>query len=443
VTKWGVALTTAALIAGACGSSGAKSSPTTTGGGTSATTAASGGGSNTASAPGVTPTTVKIGYITSETGVSSSGFSDGFGAAEARIDVINAAGGINGRKIQLVAEDDQSSPTGDAAAAQLLVSKGVFGVIDYSAFTFGGAPVLQKAGVPVTGYEFDGPEWGEQPYSNMFSFQPTDTTPYGGKLYYYDNSGKFLDEIGGTKQAGFAYGISPSSQASIKVLAAGNAQYGGTSCIQNLSVPFGGVDFTADVLQIKQDGCNAIAGSFVDSSDEAMATALQQAGLQNSVKELYFTGYDSNSLASTAIKSAFNGAYFESTLLYDGSNPAVTKMLANLAQYDPGFKTGELPDFGTWGSYVAADLMVQGLELAGQNPTRASFETNLRNYTSYNAGGILPSIVPFGANGTFGTVAMLPQQVCTNFAELKNGVFVNGDPGGQPVCAGYASFPAS
>ena len=311
-----VVILVAALILAACGSSSHSSSPTTaSSGGSSGTSSAttsgtsgssSGGAGNTASAPGITSTTIKIGYITSLTGDSSSTFADGPQGALARINAQNAAGGVDGRKIQLVSIDDTSSPAGNLAAAQRLMADGVFGVINYSAFTFGGYKALQQAGIPVTGWAFDGPEWGAEPNSNMFSYLPPVSTAWGGSYYYPNYSGVFLKSIGGDKPAGFAYGISPSSQASIRVIYEGASQSGVSNCYANYSVPFGGVDFTADVLSVKNAGCNAVVGSFVDSSDEAMATAVSQAGLTNA-KRLWYTGYDSTTLSTTAIKQAFNG----------------------------------------------------------------------------------------------------------------------------------------
>ena len=39
--------------------------------------------------------------------------------------------------------------------------------------------------------------------------------------------------------------------------------------------------------------------------------------------------------------------------------------------------------------------MIKGLELAGRNPTRSSFISNLRKLSKYNAGGLLPNSVSF------------------------------------------------
>jgi hypothetical protein len=49
-------------------------------------------------------------------------------------------------EIEMITVDGGSTPAGNLAAAERLVSDGVFGVIDYSSFTFGGYEVFQHAG---------------------------------------------------------------------------------------------------------------------------------------------------------------------------------------------------------------------------------------------------------------------------------------------------------
>src|SRR5262249_4531381 len=124
-----------------------------------------------------------VGFISSETGGASSSYAGSVRGAEARVDALNAAGGIDGHPVKLVIYDDQSSPTGNQTAAQLLIQKGVLGVIDDTSFTFGGAAALSRAKLPVTGASIDGPEWGLS--SNMFSVVAPTETPVGGQRYTY------------------------------------------------------------------------------------------------------------------------------------------------------------------------------------------------------------------------------------------------------------------
>jgi branched-chain amino acid transport system substrate-binding protein len=419
-------LGTAGLLAAGCSSSSSKSTATTTGGGTTggstgATTGGSSGGALKASAPGITATTITLGYITSQTGVASSTFADGPGGVQARIALQNANGGVDGRKIVLVPIDDQSSPTQDLTASQDLVqTKNVFGVIDFSPFTFGGARYLSQKGVPVTGFGFDGPEWAQPQSTNMFSWSPLVDTPIGGAEYAYTTGAQVLKAAGVTKLAGLGYGISNSSQTSIKAILTAAEQLGISKCYLNQSVPFGGVDFTATVLAIKQAGCDGVVGSFVDSSDIALSGAVKNAGLTN-VKQEYFTGYDSQILDNPSAATAFAGSLVGVSYDPNSTKPAIQAMFSAMKQYDPQYKAGSIPDLGLYGSYISADEMIFGLQKAGPNPTRSSFISSLRQVGSYNAGGILATTVPFTG---FGTPAMLPATQCAQYASISNGKFV-------------------
>src|SRR3569833_63858 len=71
----------------------------------------SGGGKNTASAPGVTATTVMIGSHQPLTGPAAPGYSEISPSSKAYFDYVNANGGINGRKIVYKYVDDVYNPT--------------------------------------------------------------------------------------------------------------------------------------------------------------------------------------------------------------------------------------------------------------------------------------------------------------------------------------------
>jgi hypothetical protein len=65
--------------------------------------------------------------------------------------------------------------------------------------------------------------------------------------------------------------------------------------------------------------------------------------------------------------------------------------------------------------------MIEGLRVAGQNPTRQSFITNLRKVDSYDGYGAYNPPLHFTG---FGTVAMLPTKGCSDYVQLKDGKFV-------------------
>jgi len=71
-------------------------------------------------------------------------------------------------------------------------------------------------------------------------------------------------------------------------------------------------------------------------------------------------------------------------------SPATVAWLNALVKYSHGaFKAGTIPDFGVFGGWVSLDTMIYGLEHAGKNPTRASFEQALDRTSGYTANGLL------------------------------------------------------
>jgi hypothetical protein len=74
-------------------------------------------------------------------------------------------------------------------------------------------------------------------------------------------------------------------------------------------------------------------------------------------------------------------------------------MLAGLKQYDPTYTGGDTPDIGAYGGWEAANLMVEGLQVAGPNLTRQSFIDNLHNVTNWTDNGLSPIPVSFSLAG--------------------------------------------
>ena len=101
-----------ALAAAACG--GSNNTP-------SSGSSSSSGGANTASAPGVTATTVTIGSHTPLTGPAAPGYSEIDPAAAAYFAYVNANGGVHGRKINFIYLDDGYNPANTSTVTHKLV----------------------------------------------------------------------------------------------------------------------------------------------------------------------------------------------------------------------------------------------------------------------------------------------------------------------------------
>jgi branched-chain amino acid transport system substrate-binding protein len=378
---------------------------------------------------------IVIGYITDETGGSASSFANSPYGAEARIDAQNAVGGVNGHKLKLVVQDAQTTPTGNLIAAQTLVeNKGALVVMDVSTYTFAAAHYLNQAKEPVVGAATDGPEWGEKPNSNMFSVYGTPLTPYNGKFYTYNSDE--LKELGVTKLAQ-SVANAPSAISAANEVFTEAKTYGISDCLDSV-VPVGYVNFTTFALQLKALKCNGLDVLGLLNSCIAVQNAIKQADLK--IVDLCATGYDQTVLSQPAALAAMQGVYTSAAINVLGNDiDAPTKLyLSRLKKYTTW--PGGIPTANMDYAYESADLVIQGLEHAGSNPTRQAFISYLRTVSSYTAGGLIHAP---GLNFThFGTVGSLPKTECSLLYEVKGKSYVPA-LGGKPVCGKLIAVPAS
>ena len=157
---------------------------------------------------GASPAPLTIAYITDVTGQAAAENGTSPAAFEARIDLQNAEGGVNGHKLVPIVIDDQTSPSEVITAVQDAISKGVIGIVSNSLLMFLAAKYPQRAGIPVTGAYTDGPEWGTQPYTNMFASDEGSVNP---KYPANTEIDAILKAHGGTVLGAYGYGISPTS----------------------------------------------------------------------------------------------------------------------------------------------------------------------------------------------------------------------------------------
>jgi branched-chain amino acid transport system substrate-binding protein len=344
------------------------------------------------------------------------------GAFKARIDLQNAMGGVNGHKISTLILDDQTSPTVDPTAVQEAVSRKVNGIVVDTALFFAGAKFANQAGIPVTGSFQDGPEWGEQPYTNMFASDNGSVDP---KYPVNTGIGKFLVSKGGNVVAAYGYQISPSSSRSAIGTVRSVIHAGGKQGILDTSVPFGSASFTAAALAAKSAGINSIYAGMDDNSNFALATAMKQAGVK--LKAVVFpTGYEPSAITSPAWTD-LQGDYFASEFHpFQLPNAGTRYMQAALEKYD-NFTKSQFPTFEQYESWAGADLMIKGMQLAGSTLTSAQIIKSLRGIKSYNANGLLA--VPINYSTIFGHD---PAKSCTWYLQARTKGFVPVST--QPIC---------
>lgn len=333
---------------------------------------------------------ITIAMITSLTGPGSAEFSQAPAGFKARIALQNAEGGVHGHKLVGLVLDDQTSPTAIATAVQDALAKGAFGIVSTSPLFFLAAKTPQQQGVPVTGGFFDGPEWGTQPYTNMFASDAGSVDP---KYPVNTGFGNFIKKHGGKVLCSYGYGISPSSTRSAVGTADSIKLAGGKVGVLDTSIPFGSIAMDTPALVAKQKGCDTFYAGLDDNSNFALAKALKDAGVKPKVM-VFPTGFESQ-LVHSPSWNAVQGGYFVSEFRPFQLPDAGTHQMQSALEKYQHFSSSQFPNFSQYESWLGADLMIKGLQLAGKNPTHASVIHALRGIKSYNGNGLLPQTINY------------------------------------------------
>jgi branched-chain amino acid transport system substrate-binding protein len=416
-----MAVAVAVAVTTGCSSSGSSSSTGST----------SSGSASSASAPGVTSSAIKIGVLIDETGVGAGPYGSGMlMALEARISWQNAHGGVYGRQIQLDIKDTGSSDQQTLAAAQTLVQQdNVFAVWAEPNFFASAERYLNGAHIPVVGVPTTASAvWADPAYTNLFPYQG----PENPEAPVPASIGSFLKSKGVANLGVVTFNIPPSI-ASGAAVALSARDAGIKVGYMNTDAPLGETSFTTDAIALKNAGVDAFYGPLDPQGDINVVSAVRQAG--GSLKVVLLpSGYgDTDGILSSPAKNAAQGFYFDDSTTPDSiSNPGTDQEREALAQY--GHFTG-LNGFNVSAGYISGDVLIKGLEVAGRNPTRVSFITNLRAVNNYTGNGLLPKPVNFATPASKGGLPGLSYTGCLYFLQAVAGQYQVVTP--QPICDGY------
>jgi branched-chain amino acid transport system substrate-binding protein len=371
-------------------------------------------GAAAAGSEGVDAKSVTIGYITSKTGVAGSTFQNADTGCKARIGRANAEGGVNGRKINVEYADDQSSQN-LTVEQDLVQNKHVFMVVNNSPFAFLGYRFLLQNGVPMIGGGYDGVYYGDPGNEAIVSASGNVVNVNGVSYTLLPN---VMKEMGASKVAALAYGVSASSTAAannLQKLAV--PQVGLKAVYTNTTIDFGTTDVGAPVLGIKNAGADAVYLPMVANSNLAVVQGLAQNGVKMK-SEVLATGYGQDLLDQPAAQT-----FGPEVVMQTGFAPVELKTKAT-KQFQADLKKyanfTKIPDYGVYTGYISCELAVLGLKNAGNPPTREAYVPNLRKVGTYDQAGLACQPVDI-SSATFGKA---PPTNCGWFVQVKNGKFV-------------------
>jgi ABC-type branched-subunit amino acid transport system substrate-binding protein len=420
---WPVAV--AALIAGvcsACGSSnkssaGTTSSPSTSGAAGAASQTTTAQNTSCPSAPGVTPTEVKVGVMYDQTGANSA-FDSSFGpGVKAAFDAANASGGVDGRQIVESVANNASNPGGAVQVAEGLVqSNGVFAIVNGSTSTATMFPYLTQANIP----EFDAsasfPSFATAP--NLFSVSGAYvTTSANGALI-----GKFLQQNGVRTMAIFDSGT-PTGIAGAHAMVTGAKNDGISVVYENDAITQSAFDATSIALRLKQLNPDAVVLPMAEPPSNSIILADIQQGFNPKVT------VQSAAYAPSTLTAGISGTWTQTNFTpYLGDISQLSQSAQAfrnvMAKYSP-----QLTNLGFYAvsGYATAELFLHALQLAGNCPTQATVISKMRAESSYNPGGMLASSIQF----TPGITPDGNPANCSYFIKITSNSFVTPS---SPTC---------
>ena len=372
-----------------------------------------------ASAPGITAKTISLGYLSDVTGVGSASTGLSVMGWKARIAAQNAAGGIDGRKIIYKIGDTQSSPASSLTAAQLLATQdNVFAIGSFSFATFGAESFLTKAGVPFIGAaSYDGGTWTKA-QTNMISMvgsQNVNNNPANTTILSY------FKKQGITKIAYVTYSNLASVVKGNLALDYAAKKLGIT--LIPLPITLGAIpNITSLDLSIRNSGATGLYAGVLPNYTYSILSGLKQAGYKLKLA-VSLAGQGQPLLDDPTALAAAQGVYFLSQI--NTVSPGYTQMRAALKKYEN--YTG-VPDLNIPYGWIAASLIIQGLQAAGKNPTRASFLAATKAIKSFSAGGL--QYPPLNISASTDAKALGAPGFCEQLLLLQGKKFI---PKG-PIC---------
>lgn len=318
-------------------------------------------------APALAQQSIKIGFFAPLTGFAAADGASAKHSAEIAVEEMNAAGGIKGKKIELVIYDDRHDSKEAVAIANKLVEKdGVLGVVSgsYSMPSRVTAPIFAKAGLPMT---------------VAYAVHP-DVTKAGPCVF----RNGYLGQVEGWAGAEAAVKLGKAKR--IGVLTIDNdfgrttgkafierARKLGAEVVSEQIYPLGEKEFSPYLTKIKEQNPDFIYHTSYYNEGAQITRKARELGIMARLEGT--EGIDSPKFLELAGPAA-EGVTFTTNLNRDDPRPEVQGFLKKYKA-----KTGTEADMVGASAYDAVKILARGVELGGTDAKAiCSALTGLTNY---------------------------------------------------------------
>lgn len=384
-------------------------------------------------APGVTATRIDVGALVAKSGPLSGGLADVTDGVRAYFDMVNAGGGVAGRKLVLAdVADDTGSATADIQEARSLVERDhVFAIVGVGTPTFDAASYLARTGTPTFG-DVVSTSWAGPP--NLFG-------TYGSVL---DDAGSasavawMAKQVGARAVAVMAYAGVPQSEDACRADAASLARAGIGVPVTDYAYPVGGSP-DDEVFAMAVQHVQLLVSCLDGPDNLAFAKKMKQYKLA-SADALWFDGYSrtvvsQNSAAMQHVYFMFRHVPFEAAADYPTSYPGMVAYIRTMEKYEPQWTY----DNSALQGWIDAAQFVAGLRAVGRSAlTQHALVDAINAETGFTAGGLMPPV-----NWTQAHAKAVPP-FCGAFALAYDSATVPAliQPGGQVMSCFDATGPS-
>ncbi|WP_024972059.1 ABC transporter substrate-binding protein [Ralstonia pickettii] len=305
--------------------------------------------------------------------------------AQLYFNAVNAAGGINGRKIELKVLDDFYEPDATARNTKTLIEDTkVFALFGYvgTPTSLAALKIANPAGVPFFA-----------PYSGASALrEPFARNVFHVRASYNDETAAIVQQIRttGLKRIAVIYNDDAYGKAGLDGVqrALKLPANKGVSLVAQASVVRNTTDVKSAITTVLEQKPDVVV---VISAYQTVAALVKGAQEQGYAGQFYNVSFVGTKALANALGKAGGGVIISQVMPYpySGASPVVR-------DYQKLLKSDGITDFdyGSIEGYVAARVFVEGLKRAGRDLTREKFVGALETMGNYDVGGFNVNFSP-------------------------------------------------
>ena len=337
---------------------------------------------------GVTSATIVIGESAAFSGPAQALGNEMRAGALAYLQAVKAAGGINGRKIELRSLDDGYEPDRAAANTRKLIDDGVFLLFGYVGTPTSNAskPIFTAEKVP-----FVGPFTGAESLRN-----PVNRYIFNVRASYFDETEKIVGQLVGQTLDRIAVFYQNDDYGKAGLLGVERAmQKRNLKIVATGTVERNTVDVAGAVAAIGKTDPQAVVMISAYKSVAAFIKAMRAAGHNPQFMNVSFVG--SKALAAEA-GPAGRGVGITQVVPFPWN--IATPIVKEYQQlYTASTKKDDF-SFTSLEGFLAAKVLVEGLRRTGPDLTREKFITAMEGMRDVDVGGFLVNFSPTSHSGS-------------------------------------------